>query len=298
MCSIFRWFEMRLKTVTYLIDWQLLGPSELSFSVENVYDFKMGTFDVHENSFGAPMTECKTKDLYIWFNKKALINMQSPLVEVEDIQVKRGETQVLWGASFEVGMDETCLIVGPNGHGKSTLLETIAGLHKPTNGAIRYKGERIDGLSPQEVVNKGITLVTEDLTLFPHMTVIQNLKTAAYRKGAWSKKDENLKTVFDLFPEIAERENQSVWSLSGGEKCMTSLGMGLMADSNVLMIDEPTFGLAPAIAKKVLRKVRDLQEESECIILVEENIEYMNTEYVDQVYSMKKGELSRKKVKA
>jgi len=194
------------------------------------------------------------------------------LLKVKNIDVFYGLAQALWDVSFKVDEGEIVAIVGSNGAGKTTTLRTISGLISPLSGAIEFNGERLDRISSHRVVEKGIAHIPEGRGLFPFSTVLANLELGAYTRKARRKIKENLEYVFDLFPVLKERQKQLAGTLSGGEQQMLAVARGLMSSPNLLMLDEPSLGLAPKIVIKILEVVKQLNEKGITILLVEQNV--------------------------
>jgi len=194
------------------------------------------------------------------------------LLRVKNIDVFYGLAQALWDVSFRVEEGEIVAIVGSNGAGKTTILKTISGLISPSSGAIEFNGERLDKIPSHLVVEKGIALVPEGRGLFPFSTVLANLELGAYTKKARRKIKKNLEYVFELFPVLKERKNQLAGTLSGGEQQMLAVARGLMSSPDLLMLDEPSLGLAPKIVVKILEIVRQLHRQGITILLVEQNV--------------------------
>jgi branched-chain amino acid transport system ATP-binding protein len=193
------------------------------------------------------------------------------LLEIDGIDVCYGNFQALRGASLQVDAKELVTVIGTNGAGKTTLLNTIVGLLTPTKGQIRLEEERIDGLPAYQVVEKGIVLVPEGRGIFTRLTVLENLQVGAYSKKAREKYSETLKDVFDLFPRLGERRSQKAGTLSGGEQQMLAVGRGLMECPKLLMLDEPSLGLAPKLVLETFSTLKRLKEEAITILLVEQN---------------------------
>ena len=194
------------------------------------------------------------------------------MLRVKNIDVFYGLAQALWDVSFRVEEGEIVAIVGSNGAGKTTILKTISGLISPSSGAIEFNGERLDKIPSHLVVEKGIALVPEGRGLFPFSTVLANLELGAYTKKARRKIKKNLEYVFELFPVLKERKNQLAGTLSGGEQQMLAVARGLMSSPDLLMLDEPSLGLAPKIVVKILEIVRQLHRQGITILLVEQNV--------------------------
>ena len=197
------------------------------------------------------------------------------LLETSDIEVGYGKTQVLHGLSIQLAYGQNIGLFGPNGHGKSTLLKTISGLLRPWRGTIREQGERIDGLSPTQIVARGITHVAQSSLLFPEMTVLENLWLAGQPKRVRAAWTTYLEKVFELFPHLAERRKQLSRTLSGGERQMLAIGMGLMADPKILMLDEPTLGLAPRAKKSLCEAIIRIGSAGLPLITVDQDVEFL-----------------------
>ncbi len=210
------------------------------------------------------------------------------MLKVEDIHVFYGLFEAIKGVTMSVKEGETVGIIGPNGHGKSTILKAISGVNPPRKGEMTFRNKRIDNLKPQEIVNMGIIQVPEGGRLFPEMSVMENLLLGAYAGEAWKRKEANLETVFQLFPNLKGRENQKCNTLSGGERMAVSIGRGLMAAANLLMLDEPSLGLSPKLAQEVLRKIDEIKETGLSMILVEQSTRYVS-EVADRIYLIENG---------
>jgi branched-chain amino acid transport system ATP-binding protein len=211
------------------------------------------------------------------------------LLEVEGLHVGYG-FPVLMGISFAVEEGETAVLFGLNGAGKTTTVATIAGLLKPDDGAIRFDGENIAGRSPTQLVNRGISLVPEGRRVFPELSVANNL-----RLGAWSRRrnhdetEQRRQLVFEYFPRLAERIDQAAGTLSGGEQQMLAIGRALMSKPRLLLIDEASLGLSPALAKTVFQVVERINNDGVTVIIVEQNVGVLP--YADRALIMEKGTL-------
>ena len=194
------------------------------------------------------------------------------MLEVEQINVYYGDLQALWDVTFNVKDKEIVSVIGPNGAGKTTILRAISGLIHPRTGRISFLGTDITKTSPHKIVNHGIVHVPEGRRLFPEMTVLENLEMGAYVKGAWDRRHETLEWVFNLFPTLRERKNQLTGTLSGGEQQMLAIARGLMSRPKILLLDEPSSGLAPKIMAKMFEAILKLNEEGVTILLVEQNV--------------------------
>ena len=192
------------------------------------------------------------------------------MLKVDHLQVFYGNSQALWDVSFEVPKGEIVALIGSNGVGKTTTLKTISGLIKAKSGTITLDGKNIENSSSMENVKNGLVLVPEGRRLFPEMTVLENLYMGAYLTN---KKDRNdlLENVYELFPKIKERNSQLAGTLSGGEQQMVAIGRGLMANPRILMLDEPSLGLAPLIVDQVFKTIKNINKKGITILLVEQN---------------------------
>jgi len=194
------------------------------------------------------------------------------MLEVENVSAGYGMVQILWDVSFKIKEKEIVSIIGPNGAGKSTLVKTITGLLPPKSGTIRFKGNDIEKLPPYEIVKKGINLVPEGREIFPRMTVDENLRLGAYIVGDKSQVKETKEKVYQIFPVLKKKEKLLAQTLSGGEQQMLVIGRSLMSNPQLLILDEPSLGLAPIIVEKVLDTLTKINEDGVTILLVEQNI--------------------------
>ena len=191
------------------------------------------------------------------------------LLEVDDIEVRYGAIRALKNVSFTVDEGEIVALLGANGAGKTTTQKTVSGMLRPALGEIRYDGRRIDGIPAHELINLGICHVPEGRHVFPRMTVAENLEMGAFR---FKKPDEKvLAHVLDLFPRMQERYKQQAGTLSGGEQQMLAIGRALMGKPRVLLLDEPSMGLAPLIVKQIFDIIREINGEGVTVLLVEQN---------------------------
>ena len=193
----------------------------------------------------------------------------SNILEVKDLNVSYGGIKAVKDISFSVPKGEVVTLIGANGAGKSSTLRSIVGLVKPESGSILLKGEELAGVSTEQIVTKGITLVPEGRRVFPDMTVAENLKIGAYMRK--DSLDEDLNWVYDLFPRLKERSWQLAGTLSGGEQQMLAIGRALMSRPEIIMMDEPSLGLAPIIVKGVFDIIREINKQGVTILLVEQN---------------------------
>ena len=194
------------------------------------------------------------------------------MLEIMNLNVGYGDLQVLRDVSLNVAEGEIVSIVGSNGSGKTTLINTVSGLLKSSSGEIHFFGERIDYLPPHVIAGKGIAQVPEGRGIFPLMSVKENLEMGAYSHRARPLEADSLKRVFNLLPRLEERKYQLARTLSGGELQMLAIGRGLMANPQVMLIDEPSLGLAPILVKDVFKIIRQLNTEGTTILLVEQDV--------------------------
>ena len=198
--------------------------------------------------------------------------MENHLLEVIDLNVHYGDAQALYDVSIRVEEGTIVALVGANGAGKSTFLKTVAGLLRPSSGRVEFLGSRVDGEDANVIVDLGISLVPEGRELFSQLTVLENLELGAFTKRARPLMKETLEWVADLFPIIKERKNQLAGRMSGGEQQMIAIGRGLMSRPKLLMLDEPSLGLAPLVAKTIFETITNLNAQKVTILLVEQNI--------------------------
>jgi len=196
------------------------------------------------------------------------------VLRVEALEVAYGKIQALWGISVEIPESEIVAVVGANGAGKTTMLKTLSGLLRPTAGRISLDDRRIDLLSPADIVALGVIHVPEGRKLFPEMTVLDNLLVGGYPPGARSRRPQRLERVFTVFPRLAERRRQLAGTLSGGEQQMVAIGRGLMAGPRILMLDEPSLGLAPIMVQEVFGVIGEINRTGVTVLLVEQNTEH------------------------
>ena len=213
-----------------------------------------------------------------------------PLLKVKDLHVYYGAIHAVKGISLEVYENEIVTLIGANGAGKSTLLRSIIGLVKVKSGNVEYNGDTLTGLNSQQIVSKGLTLVPEGRRVFPNLTVLENL-----RIGAYMRKDEegiaaDIKRIYEIFPRLEERKNQFGGLLSGGEQQMLAIARGLMARPKMLMLDEPSLGLAPIIVNQIMDTLRSISESGTTILLVEQNAKKA-LELCDRAYVMNVGHI-------
>ena len=194
------------------------------------------------------------------------------MLSVEGLSVFYGDIQVLWNASFQVERSEIVTMLGPNGAGKTTLMKTISGLLRPASGSVRFENQRLDRLPPYRIVEQGVVQVPEARQLFPEMSVAENLDLGAYLPAARTRRAESLAWVEELFPILAERRRQLAGTLSGGQQQMLAIGRALMARPRLLMLDEPSLGLAPQAVADMFRAVTRINQDGIGVLLVEQNV--------------------------
>lgn len=212
------------------------------------------------------------------------------MLDIENVSAAYGMVQILRDVSFHVEEKEIISIIGPNGAGKTTLVKTIMGLLHPKNGTIRFKGENIEKLPPYEIVKKGLILIPEGRDIFPRMTVEENLKLGAYTANGKSDVKEAKEKVYQIFPVLKKKEKALAQTLSGGEQQMLVICRSLMSNPQLLILDEPSLGLAPIIVEKVLDTVRKINEEGVTILLVEQNIRD-SLDIADRGYVLEQGKI-------
>jgi branched-chain amino acid transport system ATP-binding protein len=193
------------------------------------------------------------------------------MLRVDEVEVSYGQLQALWGVTFEVKEREIVALVGANGAGKTTLLKTISGLLRPKTGAVLLDGDRLDRRTTVEIVERGVVHVPEGRKLFPEMTVLDNLLLGAFGRTARPRISERLEQVYTVFPQLRERRKQLGGTLSGGEQQMVAIGRGLMAGPRILMLDEPSLGLAPILVEEMFAVVERINAAGVTVLLVEQN---------------------------
>ncbi|MBI3014411.1 MAG: ABC transporter ATP-binding protein [Candidatus Tectomicrobia bacterium] len=202
-----------------------------------------------------------------------MVTWSKPVLEIEGLVVSYGALTALQGVSLTVGSGEIVVLVGPNGAGKSTLLKAVAGLLHPRSGAIRWEGEELSAIPPHRIVERGLALVPEGRRLFARMTIRENLELGAFTPRAQAEKSRRLDRVYEIFPRLQERQDQLAGSLSGGEQQMLALGRAFMSAPRLLLLDEPSLGLAPRVAEAIFSVLGEFHREGLSIFLVEQNVQ-------------------------
>ena len=213
------------------------------------------------------------------------------LLEVADLVTAYGKIEALKGVTLQVAEGRITCLLGPNGAGKTTLMYSIAGILRPRKGRIHFSGEDITGSAPHEVVSRGVALVPENRLVFPAMSVIDNLHAGAYRRKGRGEIDADLQRMFERFPRLKERAAQLAGTLSGGEQQMLAVARALMSRPKLLLMDEPSLGLAPLVVEEIFRIVAELHRDGTTIFLVEQNA-HMALKVAHHFYLMEQGKVS------
>jgi branched-chain amino acid transport system ATP-binding protein len=214
------------------------------------------------------------------------------MLAIDDLHCAYGEIQALWGIGFEVRAGEIVALLGANGAGKTTTLRAVSGLIVPSRGRVRFEGDDITRMPPHEVLGRGISHVPEGRHLWPRMTVLENLELGAYNRTARAGREERLQWVLGFFPRLAERRAQMAGTLSGGEQQMVAIGRALMGRPRLLLLDEPSLGLAPRVVSEVFEVLGRLRHEGMTIVLVEQNA-HEALELADRGYVLENGRVIR-----
>lgn len=213
------------------------------------------------------------------------------MLEVSNIDTFYGKIQALWGVSVKIDEAEIVALVGANGTGKTTLLNTISGLMRPASGSVEFLGKRIDGLKSHAIVELGMSHIPEGRGLFADMSVRENLEMGAYTKRVWKHKQEILDKVYQLFPILKARQGQLARTLSGGEQQMVAIGRGLMSRPRLCIIDEPSSGLAPLMVDEMFSIIQGLRDQGIAIFLIEQNVQ-QTLEIADRAYVLENGRVT------
>lgn len=212
------------------------------------------------------------------------------MLKVNNIDMSYGDLQVLWDVSFEVEEGEIVVLVGANGAGKSSILKTISGLQQVSKGTIILNGENISNVNPSEVIKHGVVHVPEGRKLFNEMTVEENLIMGALYGEAKEKRYETIKECYSLFPRLDERKKQLAGTLSGGEQQMVAVARGLMSKPKILMLDEPSLGLAPVLVLDIFNTIKSINKQGITVLLVEQNVQSTLT-FCDRAYVLENGKV-------
>jgi len=212
------------------------------------------------------------------------------MLDVKHISSGYGMIQILWDVSFKINEKEIVSIIGPNGAGKTTLVKTIMGLLPTKKGAIQFKGENIENLPPYEIVKKKISLIPEGRDIFPRMTVEENVLLGAYTINNKQQVKDSQERIYQIFPVLRKKERTLAQNLSGGEQQMLVIGRSLMSSPELLILDEPSLGLAPIIVAKVLDTLRQINDEGVAVLLVEQNIRD-SLNIADRGYVLEEGKI-------
>lgn len=214
------------------------------------------------------------------------------MLKAEHISFSYGMVQVLWDISFEANEKDITAIIGPNGAGKSTLVNLILGINKPTLGTVSFKGERIDRLPTYDIVKKGLSLIPEGRRVFPNMSVHENLLMGAYPVRDTRQIRKTLENLYQIFPILKDKASDRAKTMSGGEQQMLVIARGLMSSPQLLILDEPSLGLAPIMVEKMLDVVTQINEIGVTVLLVEQNIRE-SLEMADKCYVLENGRIVR-----
>lgn len=217
--------------------------------------------------------------------------MPDALLDIAGVAAGYESTAVLHGVDLRVEAGEFSVLIGPNGHGKTTLLRAASGLVPPSEGRITLAGQDITRMRPEAIAARGLVHIPQGDSLFPDMTILENLTLGAFlRRGGRAERAKQLSVVYDIFPRLAERSSQRARTLSGGERRMLALGRGLMAEAKLLMIDEPSLGLAPVLVDEVYRQIARIGKSGMTILLVEENFSRVR-DLADRLTLIENGEV-------
>jgi branched-chain amino acid transport system ATP-binding protein len=210
---------------------------------------------------------------------------------LDELDVFYGDAQALWDVSLEVRQGEIVTLLGSNGAGKTTTMKTISGLLHPRKGQIQLGDIRLDQVEPYSIVRHGIAHVPEGRRLFPNMTIGENLFVGAYHTDVWPERHKTVERIYDIFPVLSERKNQLAGTLSGGEQQMVAIGRGLMSEPTLLMLDEPSLGLAPKIVEMIFQILVDISHKGTTILLNEQNAQ-IALQIAHRAYVMETGRIS------
>ncbi len=217
--------------------------------------------------------------------------MSNSILEIKDLVVSYNGIEAVKGITFDVPKGKIVTLIGANGAGKSTVLKTVAGIVKPKNASIVFEGTEISGKTPDFIVSKGVTLVPEGRRVFPNLTVLENLKIGAYLRKDKKEIQKDIEHVYELFPRLKERSWQLAGTLSGGEQQMLAVGRALMSSPKLIMMDEPSLGLAPLVVQDIFSIIRQINSEGITVLLIEQNAN-MALKIADKAYVMETGRIT------
>lgn len=213
------------------------------------------------------------------------------MLKVNNVNMSYGDMQVLWDVSFEVRSGEIVVLLGANGAGKSSILKTISGLQKISSGSIEFNGENLVNINPADIIKKGVIHVPEGRRLFNEMTVEENLIMGSLYGKAKEERKEMIEECYSLFPKLKERRKQQAGTLSGGEQQMAAVARGLMAQPKILMLDEPSLGLAPVLVQNIFEIIQRINKEGITILLVEQNVK-STLKFCNRAYVLENGRIT------
>ena len=212
------------------------------------------------------------------------------MLSIENLNCFYGNVQALWDVKMRIDEGEVVALLGANGAGKTTLLNALTGLVRPTSGEVSFMGGSLNGLSPEHIVERGISYLPEGGRLFPEMTIRENLEMGAYNRKNWKRRKEVMERVFELLPKLRERQKQLARTMSGGERQMLAMGRALMSEPKLLLLDELSYGLAPIIVSEVFHIVEMLRDQGMTVLLVEQNVS-QSLEIASRAYVLENGRI-------
>jgi len=212
------------------------------------------------------------------------------MLSIENLNCFYGNVQALWDIEMSVDEGEVVALLGANGAGKTTLLNALTGVIKPASGNVGFLGGSLNGLSPDDIVGRGISYLPEGGRLFPEMTIRENLEMGAYTRGNWKRRKAIMERVFELLPKLKERQKQLARTMSGGERQMLAMGRALMSEPKLLLLDELSYGLAPIIVTEVFHIVEMLRDQGITVMLVEQNV-HQSLEIASRAYVLENGRI-------